>query len=413
MAEQRQVAVFNKEDRAVVNVNELQKNIPLEPFLKLSETIKDSTGNVPPKVVPCLVRLLKSYSSIDMKIKTGLSSTCASCVKIVIKTDAIIKRGVMYENDYIFLNNLGKKLNSDYVTELEKFVDEARNDLIEICNTIMSEAVGKELEGMLNERTCLEQKLLKQMDDLSAKASTKGRSQGQIDSLQYEIQICDIAITNSAEAKKVMEDEVKRLKDKVSEYENQVQAHRNYAYQERGSCWIFSWKVRDVHVDNGERIAKENLDRLLGRIRDLQNNLNNWSNSNFTERRKKALEERPRHQAEQETFAKAYAEAEKQYEKLRNEFNTVCEKIEQIYEASGTRNQETIKMVDKLAIGIQSASAALVQAYAAIRTHLEVIDLDPDLLKTSMSDALQLIAFADYCNSTNKLRDVATQLAIC
>ena len=53
---------------------------------------------------------------------------------------------------------------------------------------------------------------------------------------------------------------------------------------------IFSWKVRDVYVDNGERIARENLQALNERIRLLDAQVAGWSDSNFTNRKIAAMQ---------------------------------------------------------------------------------------------------------------------------
>ena len=413
MTENQQVAVLNTDGNVLISLDELKKVAVLEPFLNLSKTISDATGNVPQKVKPNLQRLYVSYTNINLTIKDGLSSTCATLTKYLIKASAVMKRGVITADDNKFLMDLGQKLNYDYVVELTKFINGARDDLTDINSVLMLEATGGELQGLLDKMVVLEKEVLQCSNNLTAKASERGQNQGQIDAAEYEAQICEQAIQDSAKAKASMEREIANLIGQRSHYENEVQTHRDHKYEERGSFFVFSWKVRDVHVDNGERIARENLNRLLNRITDRENQVRNWSTSDFQKRKQTALEALGNLRIVRDRLREEYADLEKASKMAEENFDKNLKEIESIYEKSGTTNVESIKMVDTLARSILQAADALFGAYARIKTHLEMISIDPDILFDSMNDALQLIAIADQCNGTNKIRDLTPRLALC
>ncbi|CAF5000490.1 unnamed protein product [Rotaria sp. Silwood1] len=278
-------------------------------------------------------------------IKEGLADSCAILSKFVIKSWRIIQRA--------------------------KFVDSSRPDLVNIYFQLLRNTTGYNIEDLLKEKDALEIDLLQRAEEVTNKSSECGRIQGKIDSIEYEKQIYDIAIRDSEAAKSEMKEEIARLKAQIPEYKKEIEKYRHNYSEERQSAWIFSWKIQKTRKDNGKRIAREHLNGLRGRIHVLERKLKNCSH-NHTEQK----------------------------------FHAVIEKINKIYETTGTVNVKSITAVDDLCRGLQTGSEALISACDKILSHLEGIDLDPNSLIDAVLDALKLINMADEYNDSTKIKDI-------
>ncbi|CAF4206094.1 unnamed protein product, partial [Rotaria magnacalcarata] len=215
-----------------------------------------------------------------------------------------------------------------------------------------------------------------------------------------------------ATAKLEMNEEITRLKSQISDYEQKVKQNRDTRRKERGRFWIFSWKVQDVHIDNGERIARENLNRLLDRIRVLEKRLNNWSSRSFTEQMKKATTSLSRYETMKIQLEKEHKNLKELYEQTEQKFHVLIQQIDEIYRSTGTANVKSIKTVNELCFALQTGSESLISACNKIRTHLARIDLDPNSLVDAVLDALQLINMGDEYNDSTKIKDIKRVLAL-
>ncbi|CAF0988351.1 unnamed protein product [Adineta steineri] len=414
MATERQLVQFASKD--FDNLRELAKRVEtkpiIKPFLDLSTTIKEATGMLPANVRPKLHELFDLHSAINMTIKDGLSTTCATATKFITKCSAVMKRG-MSTKDEESLEKLANTFTGNYIVELKTFIEKARTDLNAIQKTLMLESSGGQLEELLKEFTELERQLLENAKVKTDRALEKSKNQGQIESLKHEIQICERAIENYEEAQKEMRQKLDELNKKIPDYEKELLKHRDSSSQERTSILsTFLWKVRDVNADNGERIARENLLRLIESKKDLEMKLNNWSAKEFEKRLEVAKVKLNDVVQVQDTLNSDFTKSEDRYARIEQRFKTVQKEIEVIYERSENHNQQSIMLVDTLSNGIIDACNCLMTAFAAIQTHLKRIDADADLLVASMIAAFHLIIIADECNGTNTIDDIRGELCM-
>ncbi|CAM4808232.1 unnamed protein product [Rotaria magnacalcarata] len=413
MTDERQMVTFNASEQAriVKAIKGLQSDGALTEFKNLSETIKLATGMLPQKFIPVLQKLSASYSITTKTIKVGFADSCAVLSKFVIKSWCIIQRGMNKEEENALMT-LGNQLNTDFKNELAKFVDLSRSDLVNIYSQLLLETAGNKIEDLLKQKDALEIDLLQRSEELTNKSSQCGTIRGKIDPIKYQQQIYNIAIRDSKAAKLEMNEEITRLKSQISDYEQKVKQNRDTRRKERGRFWIFSWKVQDVHIDNGERIARENLNRLLDRIRVLEKRLNNWSSRSFTEQMKKATTSLSRYETMKIQLEKEHKNLKELYEQTEQKFHVLIQQIDEIYRSTGTANVKSIKTVNELCFALQTGSESLISACNKIRTHLARIDLDPNSLVDAVLDALQLINMGDEYNDSTKIKDIKRVLAL-
>ncbi|CAF3934865.1 unnamed protein product [Rotaria sp. Silwood1] len=367
---------------------------------------------LPEKFIPVLQQVCASYSTTTKTIKVGFADLCAILSKFVIKSWRIIQRG-MSKEDANALITLGNQLNTDFKNELARFIESSRSDLVNIYSQLLLETAGDKIANLLKERDILEVDLLRRSDELTNKASECGTNQGKIDSIEYEKQISGKAIRDSQTAKLDLKTEIARLKGQINDYNNKVKAHRDYHFEERGSFRIFSWKIRDVHVDNGERIARENLDRLLDRIRVLEERFENLSSSAYlTKQMEEATASLPIYETKKIRLEQEHKELKKLYDQAEQKFHVVIQEIDKICRSAGTTSIKSIQAVDEVCRALQTGSEALISTCDKIRTHLAAIDLDPNALVDSVLDAIQLINMADEYNDTAKIKDIKRVLAL-
>ncbi|OWA51389.1 hypothetical protein BV898_15873 [Hypsibius exemplaris] len=312
-------------------------------FRLISQTINEATGLVPKKVVPSLQRLSVSYSSVSATIRKGLSLTSATAFKFIVKSCKALERGLT-PYDLKVLQELGRQLNQGYITELDQFIDTARQDLVAIYTALLPEAAGVHVKSLLEKRDKKEKELIELSQRLKLSAEESGALQGKIDATDYEIEICEQAAGDSVAAKQRMEIELQTLKDKIPHYEDQVQVHRDYHTEERGSFWIFSWKVRDVHVNNGESIARENVAALRQRIQLLEQQIKNWSVEALQKRKAVAISELPKLKESRDAQAQQREILQKDRDRLEREFQEIIKKIQSHYTEAGTSSVEAMLM---------------------------------------------------------------------
>ncbi|CAF3866817.1 unnamed protein product [Rotaria sp. Silwood1] len=413
MADERQMVVFEANEQAKVTkmIREIQRDDTLTAFSNISDIIKKATGMLPTDVIPIVQQLCDSYSKTTIVIKVGFADTCALLTKFLIKSYRVMQRG-MNEKDEKVLMGIEKQLNTDIITQLEEFVESSRSELVEIQKQLLLKASGDKLTNLLNERDTLEADLLRRSMELANKASECGANQGKIDSLLYEKQMFEKAVTDSVGSKEETMQEIRNLKGQITFYENQVQQHRDTHTEERQHFWWFSWKVRDVHQDNGERLARENLNRLLQRIRDLEGIVNNWSNIDLIKRVTDVKAELGNCEVKKSSLESEHTLLKKLCDQVEKRFYATIEEMEEIYRNSGTRDHNSLIVVGELCVAVQSGQESIVSAYGKLRTHLRAIDIDEDLLVSSMLDALQLMNMADAYMGVTSVQNVRQVLAL-
>jgi chromosome segregation ATPase len=413
MTDERQLVTFEAGEQAkiVKALKGLQSGGALTAFKNLSETIKIVIGMLPKKFIPILQKLSTSYSTTTKTIKVGFADLCAILSKFVIKSWRIIQRG-MNKEDKNALITLRNELNTDFKNELAKFVDLSRSDLVNIYSQLLFETPGDKITQLLRRKDALEKRLLRLSENLTNISSEYGANEGKIVSIEYQRKIYGLAIRDSKTAKLDLKAEILELRRQKPYYKNQVQQHRDTRTEERGRFWIFSWKVRDVYIDNGERIARENLNRLLDRIHDLEERLKNWSSDYLTEQMTEATANLPTYKAKRSHLEREHRRLEKWYNGTKKNFSAVIQRMDTIYQSTGTVDIKSIKAVDELCHALQTGSEALISACDKLRTHLATIDLDPNSLVDAVIDALQLINMADEYNDSTKIKDIKLVLAL-
>ena len=413
MADEEQIILFDPQHQVEIAkvAKGLQCNGALSTFKNLSETIKIATGMLPERFIPILQQLCASYSETTQVVKVGFADACALLSKFVIKSCRVLQRG-MNKEDQNALITLGNQLNTDFQNELSKFIEVSRTDLINIYSQLLLERTGSKMEKLLKERDTLEIDLLRRSAELTNKASECGANQGQIDSIEYEKQIYDKNIRDSDAAKLEIKAEIIKLKGQIPYYKNKIKEHRDHHSVERGSLLIFSWKIREVYIDNGERIARENLERLFDRIRILEERLKNWSNDYLTKQMAAAAACLPKYQANKMQLEQEYKELETVYNQTEEKFQVTIQEIYEMCRSSGTTDIKSIQAVDELCHALQTGSEALRSICDKLRTHLAAIGLDSNSLVQSIIYALQLINMADEYNDTKKIKDIKRLLAL-
>ncbi|CAF1451049.1 unnamed protein product [Adineta steineri] len=366
---------------------------------------------LPKQFIPVLQKLSASYSTTTKAIKLGFADLCAILSKFVIKSWRMIQRG-MTEEDVKSLMAFENQLNTDFKNELAKFIDSSRSDLINIYSQLLLETTGGKFENLLKQKDIFQIDLLRQSAELANKSFERGRIQGKIDSIEYQQKIYDMANRNSKEAKSDMKAEITRLRGQIPEYDEKVKEHRDTHYVERGGIWIFSWKVRDVHIDNGERIARENRNNLMKRIRIFQRRLKNWSDHSLTKQRKNATAYLSQYKAQKSQVEKEYKNLEELYNQTEQKFHVVIQQIDEIYRPTETANVISMKTLDELCLGLQTGSQSLISACEKIQTHLAEIDIEPNSIMDAILDALQLINIADEYNDSTQIKDIKRVLAL-
>ncbi|CAF3929503.1 unnamed protein product [Rotaria sp. Silwood1] len=407
-----QVVKFEASDiNAIANkLKGLQPDSSLAAFSKMSDMIQKATGMLPEKIIPSLQQLAQSYSKTTMQIKVSFADTTALLSKFVVKGYRVMKRGMNNEDTQV-LKAFSDQLSMSMINQLNEFVEISRTELVAIHTQLLNYSLGDRAVNLIKEKENIEIKLLEQSKELVKISSERGANQGMIEALEYQKKLFEKAIEDSEAAKEEAKKEVKALKGQIREYENEVQKRRNTVEEERGSFWIFSWKIRDIHHNNGEQIARENLERLLKRIRDLDALIANWPNMDAVKRMTDTVKELGTYTGKKRPLDLKYKRSEQSYNETTEEFDRVIKEIEKIYQLVGTAQIKSLTLIDELSRAVLSGHDSIVSTYAKIRTNLKALDADGDLLVSSIVDALQFMNMMDTYMGTTKINDMKQMLA--
>jgi hypothetical protein len=327
------LVLFTDQDRTLVanTMKTLKENEAIKTFKQLSDVIKESTDLLPPKAAPSLARLATAYSVIDIAIANGLTQADDILTEFVVKSCEVLQRG-MSDTDQALLNEIGNQLNYDFTRQLPVFNDECREELIDIYKDILEQTGGERLQNLIKMRKPLEVRVVESSRGLENLAKQLARAQGKVDALNYDIEMSERAIQiNSvmeavvgegraasvrdffregfkifdrikkslqvdtpAPIKEVVTEELIKLKRQILAQQRAVQERRNTQWDDQESFWLFSWKVREAHLDDEERLACEKLWSLLEQtaiLSDRLSNLDSWSTDEFKKLMTSAKEE--------------------------------------------------------------------------------------------------------------------------
>lgn len=392
-------------------IKESRPDHSLQNFSRISIVIQKATGMLPTKVIPKLQALSHSYSKTTMRLRISFADIAAILSKFVIKTYRAWQLG-MTNNDLKALANYCERLKTDFIKQTHEFVESSRLEMVEIHKALLPDTRGKKVEQLFIDKEKKEAELIQRAAESLKKSSQYGELEGKIESLRYKCEVYENSISNAERAKEEMDKELKRLKAQIPEYEEKILEHRDTTHEERGSFLFFSWKVRDVHNDNGEKIARESFDRLLKRIRELQEGITTWSNEANVERVAQikanlSIYEQQKLRAEDEVNR-----FQNLYETDKKLFDKIIEEIHENVESLGTVSIESMKMVDELCRSIHSGDQSIQFAYGKVRTHLQSIDIDPDFLVPSALAAIQFLNMVDTYMGTTAIANLKRVLEL-
>jgi len=405
--------VFPPEDLNKVKnflINPVSRN-QLEDFSKISDVIKNVTGLFPTNSVSILQKLAVSYADTTWSIKLSFADSCAGLVKFVVKAYHVMKRS-MRKKDEAALKRYTKAVRKDTVDQFSSFANSSRQQLIDIHSDLLIKAHGAKMRALLDQRREKETDLIKKAADLLEKHSELSKLQADINVLTLEKEFIERSLYNSEEAKKETEERINDLENQISSYEQKIMEHRNTQTIQFERFWIFFWRVRDVAHNNGEAIARENLNRLLDEIRTLKDLVNKWSNKKSLDRLLVIRYNLTRMTNESNLKQELYRKYNESYNKAEAEFFKIITDMKNIEETAGTYCLACMDAVDRLARAVQSGQESFTSAYATVIETIKSIDIDPDLLIRSIQSAIQFIQMGDDYMKLSRTDDIRQALGI-
>lgn len=412
MTNERQLITFeaNETEKISTGIKRLQHDGTLMAFKNLSEAIKTVTGLLSEKFIPILQNLSASYSTTSHTIKLGLADSSAILSKFVIKSWHIIQRG-MNKVDEDALINIGNQLNTGFKNELAKFVNLSTSDLGNIHTELLARAADGNITNLLKEKDDLEIELLRRSEEITNKSFVCGENQGKIDSIKHHNQADSKVIQTSKDEKLEMEAERSRLETQIPDYEENVRKHLDTCSIQRKGIWPFIRKQK-VCQDNGETIARENLNRLRDRINDLERRLKTWSSVNVKKPTKKIPNSLKKYRTKKFKLEKELQKLQQSHDQVKQKFDNVTQQINAIYQLTGTVNVRSIQAVDELSRALENGAQAFISACSKIENHLARIQQYPNELADAVLDALKLINIADEYNDSTKIKDIKQVLGV-
>ena len=196
------------------------------------------------------------------------------------------------------------------------------------------------------------------------------------------------------------------LNEQIQEYKNKIQEYRDRQSEQRGSFWIFSWKVRDVYARDMEKLVQENVTRLRERTNFLQNVFQNDSFGHFVEGILAGRKALPFYKAKQIQLAKEYKNLKLRLDQVSHRFDAIIQEIDAIYRSTGTIHVESMRMVDELCRAVQNGHESITAAFAMLRIYLSAISIDLDLLVASVLDAVRVLNMVDSYLNTTKIEKI-------
>ncbi|CAF1171510.1 unnamed protein product [Adineta ricciae] len=400
------------QDRIKTVIRELQPDNGLLIFKRLSQVISMATGTLPKKLMPSLQRLSNSHSKTTKRVKDGLAVLSAVLSKFVIKSWWIIQRG-MNREDEDALKTLTNQLNITFKDELAKFTELSSKDIFNIYSQLFLERINNdETQKLLEKRRSLDADLSEQKAKLTNKYFEWSANEGQIEYIKDLKRFNDLAILNSKKARLAMRTELSRLKAQIPDYQAKVKPHSGNYTEEPQGIGLLSWNVQTFYIDTGETIARENLNRLLNRIRFLEEKYKNWSSTRLIKQRRKTASELKKYEERKVQLEHEQNEFQKQYNKTKQEFDTIIQQIDRLHLSIRPADTDNTKLVHDLWYALQTGSNTLISACNSIQNHLNIFDVDSKFLVDAVVDALKLINITDEYNDSTMIKDIKRVLEI-
>ncbi|CAF4085983.1 unnamed protein product, partial [Adineta steineri] len=412
-AEERLVK-FGADERAniVKTIKELTPDSSLTAFSNIFGMIQKATGMLPKDVIPIIQRLGSSYSNTTMLVKVNFADSTAILSKFVVKGYRVMQRG-MKNDDIETLKGFVQQLNTSIIDKLNTFVESSRLELMEIWKQLYAKAnAGHEITQLFKKRDDLEATLIRQSEEVANISSEYGENNGQIESLRFEKQVFEKAVNDTDAAREDAKNELNNLKAQIPDYENKVLQHHGSVREHRGSFLFWSWHVRNVRFNTGERIARENLNRLVDRIHSLESAVENWPKVDLVDRVMNARYKLAISEEKKESLALKHTEVKAEYAKSQRKFNDAIDELEGIFKTTGTMNSGSFEQVKELCLAVYSGKDCIVAAYMRLRTHASTIGIDKDSMDSSIMNAIQFINMADAYMGTTVIQNIKQLLGL-
>jgi hypothetical protein len=292
--------------------------------------------------------------------------------------------------------------NRDYLVEKQGSVSRLWQKLRNIHKGDMARNARKNLKKLMERTDCPDENETPECDT----------NQGISDLIEHRTELFTELTGHLETAKDKLMEVIVKLKEKIHDYKNKIQEYRDRRLEERGSFWIFSWKVRYVNASNSEKIIEENINRLIRQTNFLQDIFQNKSIVDLVKSLLDGKEGLPFYEAKQIQCEQEHEELKQRHDQVSKEFYTVIEELNEIYRLTGTVNVESMKMVDELCRAVQSGRESITSAYTIMRSCISAISVDSDLLVASVLDALQVLNMIDRYLDTTKIKDLEQVLAL-
>ncbi|CAF1365971.1 unnamed protein product [Rotaria sp. Silwood1] len=394
----------------------LDKRNELEPdFLQLSVLLKNKSSECGTNqgIIDLLEldALLNNISSAITKNQTIIDTERSVKIKTVpsgFTADYVLTRDKMKleaakfkEQMYEYRNKLQK--HRDYMLEKTRSASQALQTLPNVHAGNMTRNLWK------NHRNWMQRT---DSSDGTNETAEYDTNQQITALLEQKTKILDNFTSHMETVKEEMMAVTGKLREQIQDYQNKIQEYRDRQLEERGSFWIFSWKVRGVYAENREKIVRENINRLVQRTSFLQDVFRKGSFLDLAKSLLAGKEALLSYKLKQIQLEQEYKKLKQRYDPVSQKFYAIIDEIDKVYRSTGTVNVQSIKMVDELCRAVQNGHESITSAYAIMRIHLSAIHVDSDLLVASVLDALRVLNMIDSYLGTTKIENIKKNISI-
>ena len=404
---QAQVTTFKKSqlNQVLTAIKFSEPDRTLLPFKDLSKKIENVTGLLPEKYTPTLQKLAASYSAVSYTMGVSLADLSVTLSKFVDRSWNTIKHGKK-KRDKDYLMNLRKQLNTSFINELAIFVNSTKFALSDIHAELSNTKVGNGATDWSNKKKTLEETLLRLFERIKNDSSQCIENERRIDMIKAR-QIDQIEAEGDIDTTKLyLKQEIENLEKQVPKYKQRLQESRDICREEKRCSFLFC-KSERVCQDNGQRIAQELLDRLLQRIRDRKERLENYSSISTVEPTNNDTKILQFYEEKKTKLEKRIEELNKQFNLTKEEIDAVNRKLHQTDQSMGTVSVKSIESVAELSHSVGNGSEALIKAGDKIRIHLVNLRQNSDELIDAVLHAIKLLNIADGYNNVTTMKDIA------
>ena len=382
-------------DEASSIINGYAANTTLAAFRDLPLHVNAAGNALTPTAKPIVRRLLRVYEETRAAMDPGFISTVTLGYRFVIKTAACMRRGVMTVADLATLRELLPA--TGYVDILTAFVDTTADGLTKVQEELLDARDSGRVQDLLREKTRLERELIQQDGALTQARLQLATLESAWKRAEFDEKYYITALQDYAQAKREANDRVRQQEHIVSQRTGDLLRYRDQHHEEYSSFWIFSFKVRDRHVDNGERVAREALHLEQAQLNHLRAKQEALSPDELRDRAASATANKAGYSRKTEAANLTVQSLQEMYDRLEQQFEAVHDELEVIYVAAGSRSTAAFAAVDSVANATTSAYMSLREAHGIIRQSVESIDttLDSDLVLASVRAYMTIIGLSD------------------